>query len=84
MFTSFARVVPNIVSCYSAKPITHFTMQVKIRVSIDPVAEEISMKSNEVFKIPMAIAAFQVHCTELLNNEKKFSSFLKRSLGQED
>lgn len=59
-------------------------MQVKTGIFTDPIAEEISMKSNEVFKILMAIAAFQVHCTELLNNKKKFSSFLKGSFGQQD
>lgn len=45
-------------------------MQVKTRISTDPIAEELSMKSNEVLKILMAIAAFQVHCIELLNNKK--------------
>lgn len=33
-------------------------MQVKTRISTDPIAEELNTKSNEAFKILMAIAAF--------------------------
>lgn len=74
----------NIISYNNTKPIRHFKMQAKTRISTDPTAEELNIKSNEVFKILMAIAAFQVYCTELLNNKKKFSSFLKEPFRQQD
>lgn len=50
-------------------------MQAKTRISTDPTAEELNIKSNKVFKILMAIAAFQVYCTELLNNKKNSAHF---------
>lgn len=55
-------------------------MQVKTRISTHPIAEELNMKSNEIFKILMAIAAFQVHCTELLNNNNKSAHFKRDPL----
>lgn len=59
-----------IISYNSTKHMRHFTMQVKIKIPTNPTAEELNIKSNEVFKILMAIATFQVHCAEILNKKK--------------